>query len=80
MKEHNKLAENIQGFLESHHERIIHFLKDLVSLESPSNEIESQHKILNFLKFKFEDIGYRVILVPGKKNWWVFVCQTQRKG
>lgn len=68
MKEHKKLAENIQGFLESHHERIIHFLKDLVSLESPSNEIERQHKILNFLKFKFEDIGYRVILVPGKKT------------
>ncbi len=68
MKEHKRLAKNIQGFLESHHERIIHFLKDLVSLESPSNEIERQHKILNFLKFKFEDIGYRVILVPGKKT------------
>ncbi|RTE52119.1 M20 family peptidase [Arenibacter aquaticus] len=79
MKEHKEVAENIQGFLESHHERIIHFLKDLVSLESPSREIERQHKILNFLKFKFEDIGYRVILVPGKQTGgYLYACPKER--
>lgn len=66
MKEHKKLAENIQGFLESHHEKMIHFLKDLVALESPSKEKEKQHRILNFLKVKFKNIGYHVIMVPGK--------------
>lgn len=79
MKEHKKVAENIQGFLESHHERIIQFLKDLVSLESPSREIEKQHKILNFLKFKFEDIGYQVILVPGKQTGgYLYACPKDR--
>jgi len=79
MKEHKEVGENIQGFLESHHERIIHFLKDLVSLESPSSEIERQHKILNFLKFKFEDIGYRVILVPGKQTGGLlYACPKDR--
>ena len=79
MKEHKEVGENIQGFLESHHERIIHFLKDLVSLESPSSEIERQHKILNFLKFKFEDIGYRVILVPGKQTGgFLYACPKDR--
>lgn len=61
-----EIAILIQEYLEAHHEKMIHFLKDLVALESPSKEKEKQHRILNFLKVKFKNIGYHVIMVPGK--------------
>ena len=68
MIEHKEIANHIREFLEGHHEKIIQFLKDLVALESPSREKEKQHIILDFLKVKFESIGYQVIKVPGKNT------------
>ena len=66
MIEEKEIAILIREYLESHHEKMIHFLKELVALESPTREIEKQHIILDFLRVKFEDIGYHVVLVPGK--------------
>ncbi|RAJ12524.1 M20 family metallopeptidase [Arenibacter echinorum] len=68
MIEHKEIANHIREFLEAHHEKIIQFLKDLVALESPSREKEKQHIILDFLKEKFENIGYQVIKVPGNNT------------
>ena len=63
-----EIAIQIRKYLEAHHDQIIQFLRDLVALESPSREKEKQHIILDFLKVKFEVIGYQVILVPGKNT------------
>ncbi|MCK0145395.1 M20 family metallopeptidase [Arenibacter sp. F26102] len=68
MKEQKEIVVRIREYLESHQEKLINFLTDLVALESPTSEIEKQHKILNFLQVQFEAIGYHIIKVPGKNT------------
>ncbi|MDH3446893.1 MAG: M20 family metallopeptidase [Gammaproteobacteria bacterium] len=43
-------------------------LSDLVLMETPSTDRASQAQILDRLKREFEEIDYRVILVPGRQS------------
>lgn len=52
----------------TYREQMILFLKDLVSIETPSEKVDSQFHILSKLKESFMAMGYLVIHVPGKKT------------
>ena len=55
-------------FLREQHEAMIALVKDLVLIESPSTESTSQAAILARLKSEFEQVNYRVTLLPGKTS------------
>ncbi|NJB72199.1 glutamate carboxypeptidase [Saonia flava] len=62
------IPNNIQAYLKSHGEEMIGFLKQLVTMETPSKEVEMQHIMLRFLKDKLETLGYYAIHIPGNKS------------
>ena len=68
MNKVNSRVTEIQTFLEAHEDEMREFLRDLVAIETPSHKIEPQHIILEFLRERFEAIGYYVVHVPGKKT------------
>ena len=68
MTEQKEIVSGVKEFLLTHQERMIEFLNDLVTIETPSKEIGTQHEILCFLKSKFEAIGYFALHVAGKNT------------
>ncbi|MCK5443045.1 MAG: M20 family metallopeptidase [Maribacter sp.] len=68
MIDYKEIAASVKEYLESHRDEMILFLKELVTMETPSNEISTQHKILDFLKMKFETMGFWAFHVPGKNT------------
>jgi glutamate carboxypeptidase len=55
-------------------------LEDLVLMETPSTEPASQAPIRARLKAEFEDIGYRVRLIPGKDSGGHVYASPGRRG
>ena len=68
MIDYKEIAASVKEYLESHRDEMILFLKELVTMETPSNEISTQHKILDFLKMKFETMGFWAFHVPGQNT------------
>ena len=60
MNRHDVLA-----YLRKEQEPMTALLEDLVRMETPSTDAASQAPIRRRLKFEFEQIGYRVTLLPG---------------
>ncbi len=63
-----KDAGKIQQYLEDHREEMVAFLKQLVTMETPSKEIEPQHKLLSFLKERLENLGYYALEMRGRQT------------
>lgn len=59
-------ARQIQKYLRENQNEMIDFLKTLVAYETPSKDPSAQSGILKFLAQRFEQLSYRVTLVPGK--------------
>ncbi len=63
---------NVQGelleYLHDQQDAMVALVKDLVLIETPSTEAASQAAILAYLKSEFEQVDYRVILLPGKTS------------
>ena len=68
MKNHDKIVASAKEYLMANKEKMILFLKELVEIETPSDKINSQHQILNFLNDRFSAMGYYVIHVSGKNS------------
>ena len=62
------IANGILGQLKSQEQEMLSFLKELVALESPSRNPESQHRILKFLEKELNGMGFYTIHVHGKKT------------
>ena len=62
------MANDILHRLESNQDEMLWFLKRLVSLESPSKDLESQAEILRFLEEKLKELDFFTIRMPGKKT------------
>jgi glutamate carboxypeptidase len=58
----------ILSHLRAQQDSMTTLLKDLVLMETPSTDAESQAQILQRLKAEFEEIDYRVNLVPGRNS------------
>lgn len=61
-------ANNIFHWMESHHDEMVTFIKQLVSIESPSDVPDSQPQILDLLEKAITEIDYRVRRIPGKSS------------
>ncbi|MEW7289975.1 M20 family metallopeptidase [Aquimarina sp. 2304DJ70-9] len=68
MKSDVDIANMIQSYLTRCEDEMLIFLENLVTIESPSYSVTSQHKIIDFLKEEFEKIGYHSVHVLGKKT------------
>ena len=58
-------GRQILSYLDSQQNAMTGLLKDLVNMETPSTEPDSQMQIRRRLKSEFEAIDYRVKLIPG---------------
>ena len=61
-------GQRVLEHLRGEQEAMTALLEDLVLMETPSTEPASQGPIRTRLKTEFEDIGYRVHLVPGRNS------------
>ncbi|MEK6152271.1 M20 family metallopeptidase [Flavobacteriaceae bacterium 3-367] len=61
-----EIIAGVRKYLELHREEMLHFLKRLVALETPSTSVDKQHRLLHFLKERLESMGYLTLHVPGK--------------
>jgi glutamate carboxypeptidase len=61
-------AKHIVNYLKENQESMILFLKELVELESPSTNADTQVKIINYLKSAFQELHFYVVHMPGKKT------------
>jgi len=68
MKNPDKMAEFVREYLMTYREQMILFLKDLVSIETPTEKVDSQLQILSKLKDSFMAMGYQVIHVYGQQT------------
>ncbi len=62
------IAANIMDYLKTNQEQMVGFLKQLVAMESPSHDSESQVKVLKLLGDTLKELGFFVMIVPGKQT------------
>ena len=64
------MGENLKvlDYLREQQDEMTSLLKELVLMETPSTDPASQAPILDRLKAEFEDIDYRVRLIPGRET------------
>lgn len=62
------IAQGILDQLNSQKDEMKAFLEQMVSMETPSQNPESQSTILQFIGKTFNNLGYYVLHVPGKKT------------
>ena len=60
--------QKVLEFLREQQDSMTELLKDLVLMETPSTDAASQAPIRDRLKAEFEEIDYRVNLIPGRKS------------
>jgi len=61
-------AQRILEYLTSCQQPMVSLLKELVAMESPSTDPESQQPVRARLKQEFERRGYRTIMIPGRSS------------
>ncbi|MBQ0734734.1 M20 family metallopeptidase [Aquimarina celericrescens] len=79
MKNNKDIVDIIRGYLTTSEEEMLIFLKKLVTIESPSTSIKSQHQIIDFLKKEFEEIAYNTLHVPGKKTGGYLYARPKKR-
>lgn len=62
------IISGIQHYLEVHQGEMLNFLRELVTIETPSGELGQLHLILAILKDRFKAIGFHTLLVRGTKT------------
>ncbi|WP_235914966.1 M20 family metallopeptidase [Flagellimonas ochracea] len=62
------IASEVLDYLKAHQEEQVELLKQLVKLESPSNDVESQIEILRFLGKKLNELDFHTVHMPGSKT------------
>ena len=61
-------VSEIQTFLQAHEDEMLDFLRELVEMESPSRKIDAQHIVLEWLRERFEALGYYAIHRFGRQT------------
>lgn len=62
------ICNTIIDYLNDNHEAMVNFLKQLVAIETPSNNIDAQVKIIDFLENQLQTLGLYTIRVSGKRT------------
>ncbi len=69
----------ILNYFESRKADMIRLLRALVAIESPSHDRVSQAGILHILENELRQLGYHVILVPGKKTGGYLYARPEKR-
>ncbi len=70
----------VLSYLRAQQTPMIDLLKDLVLMETPSTEADSQAAIRARLKSEFEQFGYRVTLIPGRESGGHLYAAPKNRG
>jgi glutamate carboxypeptidase len=70
----------ILNYLQAQQEPMTGLLKDLVLMETPSTDPDSQAQIRQRLKAEFEEIDYRVNLLPGRSSGGHVYASPRNRG
>jgi len=62
------ITNEVIHYLETNHEKMLQFLKDMVTIESPSNNRQALNSIIQFIENKLNELGFYSIRVSGKKT------------
>jgi glutamate carboxypeptidase len=62
------IAQEILDHLKVHQKEMKSFLMELVRMETPSKQPETQSPILNFIGERLKELGFYVVIMPGKKS------------
>ena len=62
------IANSILDYFKDNRQAMVDFLKKLVAIETPSNNKNSQNKILKFLEDQLQNLDLYTVRVPGKKT------------
>jgi glutamate carboxypeptidase len=62
------IANAIKKHLEDNRYKMLNFLKDMVAIESPSNNKKALHNIIKFLEAKFTSLGFYTVHAKGEKG------------
>lgn len=62
------IAQEILDHLNGDQNEMNSFLMELVRMETPSKQPETQSSILNFIGKRLKELGFYVLIVPGKKS------------
>lgn len=60
--------ERVAEYQRAHPQRFINLLSELVKRESPSFDLESQHRILDFLESQFSQLSFHTRRLPGRRS------------
>ncbi|MDX5584032.1 MAG: M20 family metallopeptidase [Aureibaculum sp.] len=63
-----EVASKIWHHLIGNQEAMLHFLRQIVAIETPSRNKEAQLELFQFLEKEFQSLGYYVLHVPGKET------------
>src|SRR5210317_1688124 len=72
-------VNRIKDYLELHHEEMIQFLKFLVSIETPSREVNSQVEIFKIFKTALEKLEYYCIQSHGRQTGGYLYARPQNR-
>jgi glutamate carboxypeptidase len=70
----------VLNYLQAQQEPMTGLLKDLVLMETPSTDRDSQAQIRQRLKAEFEEIDYRVNLLPGRSSGGHLYVSPRNRG
>ncbi len=62
------MAKDVLDYFRIRHKEQVTFLKELVTLESPSHDAASQKKILLLLQKQLQDLDFKVFYMPGQNT------------
>ena len=62
------ITNEVIHYLETNSEKMLQFLKDMVTIESPSNNKQALNSIIQFIENKLNELGFYSIHVSGKKS------------
>ncbi len=62
------IAKDIVNYLKDNHKKMLELLKEMVTIESPSNNKEALNNIILFLTKKLKKLGFYTIHVSGNKT------------
>lgn len=62
------IANEILNHLKANHKNMLHLLKEMVAIESPSNNKQALNNILQFIENKLDKLGFYSIRISGKNT------------
>ena len=73
------IANKVLHYLKANHEIMLKFLKDMVSIESPSNNKQALNTILQFIENKLDTLGFYSIRVSGKNTGGYLYARPKKR-